>query len=359
MKITSEFPKSIKEFADRFDSEESCRKYLADLKWPGGFVCGQQSQDLSGTVTTCGCTTYWFHAKKDLWICTRCQHQTSLRVGTVFEHSKKSLRDWFFAIFHITNSKQGISALELMRLMNFGSYKTAWTWLHKLREFMAPTNDSPKLSGDVEVDDLTVGGKLEGGKPGRGSENKAKLMIAVERRGRRCGRVRIEVVEAHNQSEMCRFAKKYIEPGATLFTDGTPFFNSLASEGYLLNTVVTNIQGTPIKGRQGKKLSVLHLPKAHRVITKIKLLVGGTFQNSFSAKHLDRFLGEYSYRFDRRDDDLPGRMFQELANRLTRRAPKRYWQIVGRENYWTPLTAQSIPFWTLLKQAIDVERGMA
>jgi ribosomal protein L37AE/L43A len=348
MKITDEFPKGLPSFIQRFGSEEACRKYLSEIKWPDGFSC-----------PNCGCKTYWNHAKKDLWICTKCEHQTSLRAGTVFEHSKKPLTIWFFAIFHITNSKQGISALELQRLMEFGSYKTAWTWLHKLRQFMAPTEKSPKLKAEVEVDDLTIGGKLEGGKPGRGSENKAKLMIALERRGRRSGRVRVEVVEAHNTSEMCAFTRKYVEPGATLYIDGTEFLNPLASEGYVLHSVTTNINGRPIKGRQGKKLAELQLPKAHRVITKIKLLFGGTHQNSWSAKHLNNYLGEYCYRFDRRDSDTPGRMFQELTNILSTCKPKRYWQIIGRPNYWTPLKEKtSLPFWTLLKQALDIERGI-
>lgn len=294
MTFAKNFPKTLIEFAERFLDEKACREYLMSLKWPEGFVCPNLVPDPEDPEpdpkkkrrVKCGCKGFWIHEKKDLWICSKCERQTSLRVGTVFEHSKKSLRDWFFAIFHITNSKQGISALELQRLMGFGSYKTAWTWLHKLRRFMEPTADDPKLSGEIEIDDLTFGGKLEGGKPGRGSENKINLYIAVERRGRRCGAVRFKVVETHNSVEICAFARAYVEAGATLVTDGTTHLNPLAAEGYALNSVVTNKKSAPIRGRQGKKLAELHLPKAHRIISKVKLLVAGTHQNAFSDKHL-------------------------------------------------------------------------
>ena len=359
MSISKDFPKSLIEFVDRFGTEGACRDYLVRLKWPDGYVCPRSNAE-SGAP--CGCTTYWTHEKKDLWICTKCGHQTSLRVGTVFEHSKKPLRTWFFALFHVSNSKQGISALELQRLMGFGSYKTAWTWLHKLRRFMEPTKDGDdaRLAADVEVDDLTFGGVYEGGKQGRGSENKIKVFIAVERRGRRCGRVRFRVVPAHDASSVRDFVKDWVETGAMLYTDGSRIFHSLPSLGYGLHAVTTNDSGIAIRGRQGKKLAELHLPKAHRVISKVKLLVGGTHQNSYTGKHLERYLGEYAYRFDRRDSRVPGLMFQELVARLVGVVPPRYWQIVGRKDYRTPLAARTeVPFWSAIRKVLVSELGLA
>src|SRR3990172_3910234 len=119
-----DYPKTLAELEARFGTEEACGAYLFSLRWPEGFVCDR-----------CGARTCWF-ASRGRVVCCRCQHQTYVTAGTIFQDTRKPLVMWFRAIWWVTSQKTGASALGLQRVLGLGSYKTAWTWLHKLRRAM-------------------------------------------------------------------------------------------------------------------------------------------------------------------------------------------------------------------------------
>lgn len=165
--ITEDFPKSEVEFHARFSDPKACYEYLFIKKWPNGFICKK-----------CGNQQYW-HSKRNLYICTKCQHQHSLTAGTIMDSSKSPITHWFKAMWWFTTRKSGINAVNLKELMGFGSYGTAWTWLQKLRRCTI-RHEREKLSGRVEVDEFFVGGQRSG-KRGRGAENKIIVAVGVER----------------------------------------------------------------------------------------------------------------------------------------------------------------------------------
>ena len=153
----------MQEFDEWFLTEEKCAAYLAQLRWPDGFVC-----------PGCGGTKRWPTARHQMR-CAACQRQTSVTAGTIFEGTRKPLRVWFQAAWYVTSQKFGGNALGLQRVLGFGSYQTAWSWLHKMRRAMVrPGRDL--LSGRVEVDETYVGGEEEG-VVGRYTEKKAIVVV--------------------------------------------------------------------------------------------------------------------------------------------------------------------------------------
>ena len=133
------------EFEAWFSTETACRSYIRRLRWPNGFVC----QD-------CGAVGEPTEMSRGLLGCRACGRQVSLTAGTIFQDTHKPLRQWFLAMWFITSQKNGVSALGLQRVLGLGSYRTAWTWLHKLRRAMIrPGRDD--LHGEVEVDETYVG----------------------------------------------------------------------------------------------------------------------------------------------------------------------------------------------------------
>jgi hypothetical protein len=172
-----DYPRNFAEFEAFFSTERECLLYLARLRWPDGFRC-----------PACAHEHYWLR-DDGLLLCCQCRRKTSVTAGTIFDKSRLGLRKWFQVIWYVVNQTGGVSALGLQRVLGFGSYETAWAWLQKLRRAMEPT--SGKLRGDVEVDEVFVGG-VEAGVTGRETMTKSKVVIAVERRGPRmaAGRAR-------------------------------------------------------------------------------------------------------------------------------------------------------------------------
>ena len=156
------------EFQRLYGTEETCREALMSWRWPGGFEC-----------PACGGRAYCELGKRSLWQCNRCHTQTSLTAGTIFAGTKLDLAVWFRAMFHMTQTKQGISALELSRRIDV-SYNTAWKLHHKLRQVMLERELQKPLEGRVEMDDAYLGGARSGGKRGRGSPGKVPFVAAVE-----------------------------------------------------------------------------------------------------------------------------------------------------------------------------------
>jgi len=214
-----EFPMTFDEFVRRFSSEQDCLDYLFELRWGKGFVCPK-----------CGHAEYWV-VNRILCTCKECRHQASVLAGTIFQDTRKPLKSWFTAIWWITTQKYGASAQGLQQILGLKSYQTAWTWLHKIRTAMVNPNRA-KLSGTIEVDEGYIGGKEEGGKTGRGTENKTLIVIAVEVNEKRPGRIRIAVAEDASGKSLIGFIKDNVSPGSQVITDGWSGYFGLSESGY-------------------------------------------------------------------------------------------------------------------------------
>jgi transposase-like protein len=308
MKLVA-FPSTEAQFRACFADEDQCRAYLARLKWPEGFRCAHCG----------GATAYFLPSKRVVYECAGCGRQVSLIAGTIFEQSKKPFALWFRAIFEVTASKQGISAAELHRKLGLGSYQTAWSWLQKIRSATVRPNRQP-LSGEVEIDESYVGGP-EPGKPGRGAEEKAIVTAAVEKRGRGCGRVRLGLVPNVSAAALIGFVEKHLGHGETAHTDGWRGYAKLGKTGYQhIVSVLSQLDQTAAEV----------LPRVHLIFSLLKRWILGTHQGSVSFKHLDGYLEEFTFRFNRR----LARRITHGANRLLGIAmatPSRpFWKIVGR-----------------------------
>jgi len=148
--LLRDLPRTLPAFVRRFGTDAKCRAYLVRALWPHGFHCAG-----------CGHREAWSHNKRLIEECRSCGTQHSILAGTMFEQTKTGLAEWFLAIYLVKSSKGGISAMELQRQLGFGSYQTAWSWLHKIRRAMIRPDREP-LQARVEVDETLVGGARPG-----------------------------------------------------------------------------------------------------------------------------------------------------------------------------------------------------
>ncbi|MFW6457485.1 MAG: IS1595 family transposase [Planctomycetota bacterium] len=292
-----DYPTTTLEFEKWFDSEQDCRDYLWELRFPDGFRC-----------PCCGAEEAWDTAR-GLRRCQGCDNQLSVTAGTVFEGTRKPLMLWFRAMWHVVNQKHGVSALGLQKDLGLGSYRTAWTWLHKLRVAMVrPGRD--RLPGTVEVDETYIGGKTHG-KRGRGAESKALVFIAAQEDGGRIGRIRLLRIPDASAESLTDAVGKTIRPGSVVRTDGWKGYSGLESLGYNRRIVrpTTDV---------GDNL----LPLANRVAALLKRWLLGTHQGAVRATHLDYYLDEYTFRFNRRTSNSRGKLFFRLAQQAVAVAPR-------------------------------------
>ena len=302
--FTEDFPKNQTEFDARFADEQACHEYLFQCRFPDGYRCDH-----------CGHRAYWKSAQ-GLYICTRCEHQHSLTAGTIFHGTRKPLNTWFKAMWWFTTRKSGVNAVNLKDLLALGSYSTAWSWLQKLRGCTI-RKEREKLSGKVETDEFYLGGQ-HSGKRGRGAEHKCAVAIAVERKGRKLGRLRLQVIEDCSAGELTPFVQQNIEPGSSITTDGWKGYNDLKKYGYSHHQVFQN--------KTVGKESVL--TGAHLVISLIKRLVMGTFHGRFEKKYLQAYLDEYTFRFNRRTTKHVGKRFFRIVQQAVASRPKTQKQIM-------------------------------
>ena len=250
-----DYPRTLQQFEARFSTEEGCREYLFQLRWPEGFRCPR-----------CGCGKAWA-VRASLFQCSSCNYQTSVTAGTVFQDTRKPLSVWFRAMWFMTSQKNGASALGLQRVLGLGSYRTAWSWLHKLRRAMVRSGRD-RLAGWVEVDETYLGGPEEGA-VGRGVQDKVLIVIAAQADGRGIGRIRMRVVQHPSAASLHPFIEDCIEPGSTVHTDGWQGYAGLKKKGY-------DHEVTPIRGRP-KEVPTL-MPRVHLVVSLLKRWLAGTHQ---------------------------------------------------------------------------------
>jgi len=309
--LGDDFPKSLIEFEKRFATEKQCRDYLYKLKFPNGFICEK-----------CGHNEFWW-TKKDLLFCKECNHQTSLRTGTIFENSKKPLMLWYRALFLVSFQKVGISAKNLQHQLGFGSYQTAWSWLQKIRRSMRRIGRE-KLDGEVEVDEANWGGKSEG-KRGRGAENKHFFAVGVEVGARnKIGRIRMELIEDASGPELSQFIYNNVNQESTVYTDGWRSYGILSNMKY---------KHEVIKNKDPDKV----LPRVNLIVSQFKRWLLGIHQGIVSKKHLQLYLDEFVFRFNRRTSKSRGKVFYRLLQQSISYKATPYWRLVGRVAQHVPL----------------------
>lgn len=301
------YPTSLLEFQHMFATEEACREYLFQLRWPNGFCC-----------PACG-NSKAVKLGRGLFQCVQCRRQTSVTARTIFHDTHKPLRLWFQAIWHVTNEKSGVSAVSLQRALGLGSYKTAWAWLHKLRQAMVrPGRD--RLQGEIEVDEAMIGGEEEGVR-GRQIKNKALVVIAAQVDGRRIGCIRLRRIPDASSASLLPFIREVIEQGSTVITDGWSNYANLEEAGYQHRVKI-------LRGR-GKDAATKLLPRVHRVASLLKRWLLGTHQGSVSTEYLDNYLDEYTFRFNRRTSRSRGKLFYRLVQQAAQVDPVTYEDIIG------------------------------
>jgi len=241
------------------------------------------------------------------WLCGGCRHQASVTAGTIFQDSHLPLTTWLRAIWYVTSQKTGVSALGLQRVLGLGSYKTAWALLHKLRRAMVrPGRD--RLRGTVEVDE-TYWGAEETGVVGRQTEAKALVIVAAEADGKGIGRIRMRHLPALTRAAVHGFIRAAVEPGSRVQTDGLNVYREL--EGYIHDPQVQRQQPA------GEHL----LPRVHRVVSLWKRWLLGTHQGAIGHEHLDYYLDEFTFRFNRRKSASRGKLFYRLAQQAVQVKP--------------------------------------
>ena len=300
-----EYPRTLGEFEARFATDESCRDYLFRLRWPDGFVCPR-----------CGHARAW-PTGTGRWECGACGYQASVTAGTIFQDTRRPLKMWFRAIWWVTSQKTGASALGLQQALGLGSYKTAWTWLQKLRRAMVrPGRD--RLSGRVEVDESFLGG-LEEGHRGRSLLNKTLIVVAAEEDGRKIGRIRMRRIPDASAESLQPFVRDNVEARSVVHTDGWAGYRGLSACGYAHEVT--------IRGKRKQAASEL-LPRVHRVISLLKRWLMGTHQGAVSHDYLDYYLDEFTFRFNRRTSRFRGQLFMRLLETAVQIEPLPYKDII-------------------------------
>lgn len=304
-----DYPTTLLEFERRFATEEACRQYLVQLRWSEGFRCPR-----------CRSGRSWFSARRGLLECGDCRYQVSPTAGTIFDGTRLPLTLWFRAIWLVTSQKSGVSALGLQGQLGMKRYETVWTMLHKLRRAMVrPERD--RLSGRVELDETYVGGPEEGTR-GRQTEAKSLVVVAAQENGRGIGRIRMRRIADASADSLTQFVEESVEPGSIVHTDAWLGYDRLQSKGY--KHQITFLHGN-------KKTPSELLPRVHLVVALLKRWLVGTHQGAVSREHLDYYLDEFTFRFNRRTSRSRGKLFYRLIQQAAQIEPV-HWTDVADGN---------------------------
>jgi len=297
------------EFERKFATDEQCREYLFRLRYPDGFSCPK-----------CSFTKAW-QTGRGKYQCQNCGKDTSVLAGTIFQDTHTPLTIWFRAIWYVVAQKHGTNALGLQRVLGLGSYRTAWLMLHKLRRAMVRPGRE-KLQGRIEVDEAYVGGSSQEGIPGRGSERKVLVVFAVEVDAKgKVGRIRLKRINNAGADELISFVEEVAEKGSTIITDGWASFSGLPNKGYLHDVVIS-------KNTNPDNL----LPHVHTTVSLLKRWILGTLQGSCSPNHLEYYLDEYTFRYNRRKSKSRGLLFYRLLQNAVQIEPTTYEQMISKKN---------------------------
>jgi transposase-like protein len=305
------YPRSAGEFQSWFGTDADCLDYLDWLRWPRGFVCLE-----------CGHGGGWAVAD-GRYKCAACGKRTSVTAGTLFDRRRTPLTVWFTACWMFATAKDGISALSLQRSLEIGSYATAWAMLHRLRSVLVrPGRD--RLAGRVEVDETYLGGEEPGLRGGRARGKKVLTGIAVEvKEPKGIGRCRMAILADGSSASLHPFVTGHVEPGATVITDAWMGYHGLAGLGYAHER--RSQRAARARGDDPGEL----LPAVHRVASLAKRWLLGTHQGSVDEAHLQGYLDEFVFRFNRRRSHSRGLVFYRVLELAVGHDPVRYRDLVA------------------------------
>src|SRR5215207_6276377 len=302
------FPRSIVEFQRQFPDDEACRQYLFASRWPDGFSCRRCDGSEIGVMH-----------RRLLWQCKGCGLQTSVTAGTVMHKTRTPLVLWFWAAYLVATHTPGISAVQLQRQLGISRYETAWLILHKLRGAMVNPEREP-LRGEVEVDETYVGGRHSMRRGGRQRDGKTLVGVAVEVRGTRSGRLRMNVLGGLDQDTLAAWVSELVKPAAIVRTDGWSGYGGLAQAGFDHRPRLQHL-------RQPDRQFAL--PRVDRSISNLKNWLQGT-HHGVSPEHMQVYLDEFVFRHNRRRTPLAA--FQTLLGLGSSHQPTTYEQIVTRRH---------------------------
>jgi len=281
------FPKTLPEFEARFDTETACQDYLAACRWDGAPQCKR-----------CGNENVWLARHRLTYECAGCGHQTSLTSGTLFHGTRKPLKLWFRAIWEVCVHRHGISAADLQRILGLGSYETAWTWLHRIRRAMVRKNRD-QLKGCAQVDETFVGGARS---------EKAIVMVAAEEGGR------VRLIHAPGTHEPCikHVVNADIAAEATIKTDGHAAYNE--------RSIGARRHDAKVQSREEKQEGD-HVQLCHWAALGLKRWLLGTHHGAVREKHLQSYLDEHAFRYNRRKTAGVGRLVARCLENMIAQPP--------------------------------------
>ena len=310
--VNADYPRTWSEFLDRFSSEEACAEYLERLRWPNGFAC-----------PSCGSLMPPYRASRLRLLCKDCRCQSTVTAGTIFDKTRTPLRVWLAAAWYLTNQKQGVSALGLQRVLGLGSYQTAWTMLHRFRRAMVRIGRE-RLKGLVEIDEayiaITDRENPISAVRRKSNTNKVIIGLAVEiLQPKGFGRIRLRQLPSESKESVRRFIQDSIEPDSVVRTDGSGSYAKLHELGY--NHERTVVYGSDIP-------APVSMAGVHRVAALLKRWILGTHHGSIQPEHLDAYLDEFVFRFNRRASASRGILFYRLLQQSVVTDPLTYRDIV-------------------------------
>jgi transposase-like protein len=298
-----DYPSRLAQLRSWFATDADCLDYVEWLRWPDGFVC-----------PCCGSDRGW-RGGDGRWRCQGCDRRVSATAGTIFQGTRTALTVWFEAAWLMVVPKNGVSALTLSQVLPVGSYQTAWTMLGKLRSAMASL-DKDKLSGAVEIDEWYHGGVAKGGSSLTG---KHLVVAAVERVAGGFGRARLGVVASRSTWELRKFIHARVEPGSRVITDGLSAYPA-ALAGYVHEA---RNESAPDAGPAHTLL-----PGVHRVFSLADRWLLGTHQGGVKPGHLQEYLDEFTFRWNRRNTRHRGMVFYRLLQHAVAAGPVTYKDLV-------------------------------
>lgn len=299
------YPRSVGEFHAWFPTDADCLDYLAWVRWPAGFVC-----------SVCGGAGGWGLSDGRVK-CAACGRRTSVTAGTIFDRTRTPLTVWFNACWQFATAKDGVSALSLQRMLEIGSVQTAWAMLHRLRSVLVRPGRE-RLNGIVEMDETLLGGVRPGGKGGRTPGEEILVGVGIEhRKPRGFGRCRLAVLPDASTESLGAFLAAYVEPGSTVVTDGWQPYRGALAGTYEHERYVA-------PGRLAHEL----LPGVHRVASLLDRWLLSTHQGAVGGDHIQPYLDEFSFRFNRRTSRSRGLLFYRVLELAVVHEPVRYHELI-------------------------------
>lgn len=301
------YPNSYRGFVQMFPDDAACEAFLFKLRWPDGFVC-----------RSCNAATTPWNQSRGRLVCPICRYQTSVTAGTIFDKTRTPLTTWLEAAWHVTTAKNGMSAKTLERTIGT-SYQVAWMMLQRFRVAMV-SSERKQLSGTIEVDETFVGGVQQGGKRGRGTL-RSVVVIAVEmKEPKGFGRIRMRCIPDASATSLQSFVRDAVAPGSIVHTDGWRGYSKLSELGFSHEVTVMSSSDDPAH---------VSMPGVHRIASLLKRWILGTHQGSVGRGHLQSYLEEFTFRFNRRTSRSRGLVFLRLLQQAVITGPTTESDVIG------------------------------